>query len=307
MDNALLIGKQILIMFIILAIGAGCALKGLITKDGTKQLSSVELHIVNPFLIFMSYQTAEHSSELLGNLAWAFLLAAVTFAAAIIFTTLVIRPSREDCDIERFASVYSNCGFIGIPLVNGIYGAEGVLYLTAYVTLFNLLVWTHGYMIMKGEKDFSAFMKALRNPSVIAVFLGLICYLAKLKLPEIPAASFEGIASLNTPMAMLIAGAAAAQTSFIKAVKNKGLYLVCAMKLVIVPAVCFAIMRLIPAPPLVIMVITIAAACPAATTGTMFAVLFNKKPERLSEYFAVTTLLSGLTLPLVTAAATAMI
>lgn len=286
-------------MFIMLAIGAGCGLKGIITKDGTKQLSAVELHIVNPLLIFMSYQT-EYSGELMGGLLWAFLLAAVSFAAAIVLTTFFIRPNREDYDIERFASVYSNCGFIGIPLINGIYGSEGVLYLTAYITLFNLLVWTHGYMVMKGERDLSEFFKALRNPSVIAVVIGLTCYLARIRLPEIPAASFEGIASLNTPMAMLIAGAAVSQTSFLKAFKNSGLYLVSGMKLIAVPIVCLLILKLFPAPPMVATIIVIACGCPTATTGTMFAVLFNKKPERCSEYFAVTTLLSGLTLPLIT-------
>ena len=99
---------------------------------------------------------------------------------------------------------------------------------------------------------------------------------------------------------MIIAGAAASQTNFIKALKNRGLYLVVAMKLFIVPAACFAVMRLTGAPDTVLIVVTIAAACPAATTGTMFAVLFDKKPERCSEFFAVTTLLSGLSLPVIT-------
>lgn len=300
LENGIIIAKQILIMFIILVIGVGCGLKGLITKEGTKQLSLVELHIVNPLLIFMSYQS-EYSSELLGGLAWSFLLSALTFAIAIAFSTLAVRKSREDFDIERFTCVYSNCGFIGIPLISGIYGEEGVLYLTAYITLFNFLVWTHGYMTMKGERDFSSFVKALRNPSVIAVFVGLICYLTNLRLPEVPAASFEYITQMNTPMAMLIAGATASQTSFVKAMKNSGIYLVSFMKLLIVPMLCFFAMMFIPAPKMVIMVVTIACACPAATTGTMFAVLFNRKPERCSEFFAVTTVLSGVTLPVVTA------
>lgn len=305
LDNALLIVKQILIMFIMLSVGIGCGLKGLITRDGTKQLSTVELMIVNPLLIFMSYQS-EYSKELLHGLLWAFLLAAISFAATIIASTLIIPRSREDFDLERFSSVYSNCGFIGIPLINGIYGDEGVLYLTGYITLFNILVWTHGYMVMKGQRDLSAFFKALKNPSVIAVAIGLICYLTGLRLPEVPAKALDGLASLNTPLAMLIAGSAASRTSFIKAFKNSGIYIVSAMKLLVMPIMCFGIMRLTGAPPMVITVITIACACPVATTGTMFAVLFNKKPERCSEFFAVTTILSGVTLPLVTAFAGAM-
>ncbi len=287
-------------MFIIMLLGGACGFKGIITRSGLKQLSTVALHIVNPLLIFMSYQT-DLNRKLLGGLAWSFGLSAISFAAAIAFSTLVIRRTRPDFELERFASIYSNCGFIGIPLINGIYGQEGVLYLTAYITLFNLLVWTHGYMLMKGSRDFKAFLNALKNPSVIAVVIGLICYLTNLRLPEIPASSLELVTSMNTPLAMLIAGATASQTNLLKAMKNSGIYIVCGMKLIAVPALCYAIMRLTHAPELVVMTLTVACGCPVATTGTMFAVLFDKKPERCSEFFAVTTVLSGLTLPLLTA------
>lgn len=305
LDAGLLIGRQIVIMFIILVIGAGCYMKGLITKEGTKQLSAVELHLINPLLIFMSYQT-EYSSRLLKGLLWSFGLSAVAFALAILISTLAVRRGREDAALERFSSVYSNCGFIGIPLINGLFGSEGVLYLTAYVTLFNLLVWTHGLMQMKGERDFSALLKALRSPSVIAVFLGLICYLTQLRLPAVPLQSLRYISDMNTPLAMIIAGASAAQTNFIKAFKNSGIYLVCALKLLVIPLICCAVISLLPAPPLVITVVSIACACPVATTGTMFAIMFDRKPQRCAEFFAVTTVLSGLTLPIVTMAASAL-
>lgn len=290
-------------MFIIMVIGGACGLGGLITKEGTKQLSKVELHIVNPLLIFMSYQT-ELNKKLLKGLAWSFGLAVLSFAAAIVLATLLIPKKRPDFEIERFASIYSNCGFIGIPLINGIYGQEGVLYLTAYITLFNLLVWTHGYMLMKGKRDLSAFLNALKNPSVIAVIVGLTCYLTGLRLPSVPAASLDYITGMNTPLAMLIAGAIASQTNFFKAMQNSGIYIVCGMKLLLVPAACYGLMRLTHAPELVVMTLTIASACPVATTGTMFAVLFDKKPERCSEFFAVTTVLSGFTLPILTAVCT---
>ncbi|MBR1738758.1 MAG: AEC family transporter [Ruminococcus sp.] len=286
-------------MFIILAVGAVCSLRGLITEEGTKQLSAVELHIVNPVLIFMSYQT-EYSSRLVHGLMWSFVLSAVSFMVMLLAAALLVPGKREDKDIERFSAVYSNCGFIGIPLINGIYGSDGVLYLTAYVTLFNLLVWTHGYMQMKGEKDFSSLLKALRSPSVIAVFLGLICYLSGLRLHSVPSSALSYISGMNTPLAMLIAGATAARTNFIKAFRTSGIYLVAVLKLLVLPALSFFVIRLLPAPELVLMVVLIASACPVATTGTMFAIMMDRKPKRCSEFFAVTTVLSGLTLPLMT-------
>lgn len=291
--------RQIVIMFIILLIGFGCSMKGLITKEGNKQLSAVALHIVNPLLIFMSYQS-DYSSKLLRGLLWSFLLSGLSFALIIGLSTLLIKKKRPEHDLERFSAVYSNCGFIGIPLIRGIYGDEGVLYLTAYITLFNILIWTHGLMTMKGSKDMKSFLNSLKAPSVVAVFIGLIFYLLQIRLPDFLRKSLQYVSDMNTPLAMLIAGSAAAQTNVVKALKNSGLYIVAALKLVALPLAAMALLHFIPAPHMVQMVVLIASACPVATTGTMFAIQYDKNPERCSEFFAVTTLLSGLTLPVVT-------
>ncbi|MCR5019480.1 MAG: AEC family transporter [Ruminococcus sp.] len=287
-------------MFIILIIGLGCSMKGLITKEGNKQLSKVALYIVNPLLIFMSYQDCEYSSTLLKGLLWSFLLSGISFGVMILLSTLIISQKRPEHSLERFSVVYSNCGFIGMPLIRGIYGTEGVLYLTAYITLFNILVWTHGYMTMKESRDFKSFVKAASSPSVIAVFIGLVFYLAQIRLPDVLHTSLQYVSDMNTPLAMLIAGSATAQTNIIKALKNKALYMVSVYKLLALPLVAFLLVHFLPAPHMVKMVVLIASACPVATTGTMFAIQFDKNPERCSEFFAVTTLLSGITLPIVT-------
>lgn len=299
MGAGLVIGKQILIMFIILALGVVCNLKGVITKDGTKSLSVVELNIVNPVLIFMSYQT-DYEPALLKGLMWAFALSAISFAAAIPLATVMVPKKSRYSVIQRFSIIYSNCGFMGIPLIMNIYGKSGVLYLTAYITLFNLLVWTHGYIMMKGQRDFSTLVKALLSPSVIATVLGFVFYITNIRLPQIPYKAMDYISSMNTPLAMLIAGATVAQTNILKAFKGIEIYRVCVGKLIIVPAVTFALVWLTPTPDVVKMVVTIAAGCPVATTGTMFAITMDRHPQKCSEFFAVTTVLSGLTLPLVT-------
>ena len=136
MNAGQVIGTQILIMFIILMLGVVCNLRGIITKDGTKSLSVVELNIVNPILIFMSYQS-EYRSELMTGLMWSFILSLVSFALAITLAMVFVPKKSDYSVVQRFSVIYSNCGFMGIPLVKNIYGDEGVLYLTAYVTIFN--------------------------------------------------------------------------------------------------------------------------------------------------------------------------
>lgn len=303
MEYGFIIGERIIIMFIILLIGAFCYMKDLITKEGTKQLSVVELNLVNPILIFMSYQK-DYESDMANNLLWAFILSAVSYAVAIVLSYLLVSKKQKSFSIERFSVVYSNCGFIGIPLINGLFGAEGVLYLTAYVTFFNFLVWTHGLMTMKEKIDFSSALKAIKAPSVIAIFLGLICYFTRLHLPSIPAQALQYISDMNTPLAMIIAGATAAQTNILAVFRKPRNYLICFYKLLAIPLIAFLVIRLFNVPSIVCTTLTVAAACPVATTGIMFAITLDKDSEKCSEFFTMSTLLSALTLPLVTIIAT---
>lgn len=304
LEYGILISERIIIMFSILLIGALCYKMGLITKEGTKQLSEIELKLVNPILIFMSYQK-DYDSKMTKNLIWAFVLSAVSFVIAICLSYLFVGKKNKEYVIERFTMVYSNCGFMGIPLINGIFGPEGVLYLTAYVTVFNLLVWTHGLMSMKEQVDFSSAVKALKSAAVIAVFIGLPCYLLQIRVPSVASQALQYVSDMNTPLAMIIAGATTAQTNVLKMFKKPRNYLVCFYKLLLVPMIVFAVIRLFHLPTIVIATITIVTACPAATTGIMFALTLNKNAEKCSELFSMSTLLSALTLPVVTIVATA--
>lgn len=299
MEYGIIIGERILIMFIILLIGSFCYIKGLITKEGTRQLSAIELNLVNPILIFMSYQK-DYDSDIAKNLLWAFILSALSFIIAISLSYILVRNKREGFSVERFSIIYSNCGFIGIPLINGLFGSEGVLYLTAYITFFNLLVWTHGIMTIKEKIDFSSALNALKSLSVIAVFAGLICYLIQIRIPSVPAQALQYIADINTPMAMIIAGATAAQTNILLAFKKPRNYLICFYKLLLIPLIAFLVIRLFDVPSIVSSTITVAAACPLATTGIMFAITLDKDSEKCSELFTMSTLLSAITLPIIT-------
>ncbi len=301
MENAKIIGMRVIIMAIILIIGAIAYKTKVVSKEGTKQLSAVELNIVNPLLIFMSYQTDYDPARLKG-LMWTFLLSIISFAITIALAMLIKRKGAENYSVERFSCIYSNCGFMGIPLISALFGSNGVLYLTAYITVFNLLVFTHGYMLMKEQTDFSAFKSALRSPTIIATIIGLILYVTNIRIPSVSGEAFQFVADMNTPLAMLIAGATAAQSNLIKALGDRKILTTAFCKLILLPAIVVGVMKLMPAaiPNMPKIIVCIACACPAATTGTMFALLFDKNAKRCSEIFALTTILSLITLPVIT-------
>lgn len=291
--------NQIIIMFIIVIIGVICYKAKLITDEGKKQLSSLVMYIVNPLLIFLSYQT-DFRTDLLEGLIWTTIMAALTYAVFILLTRVIIRDKdNRETAIERFSVIYSNCGFMGTPLIFGVFGSEGVFLQNGFITVFNLCVWTHGIMSMKGQRDKSSVLRAFKTPALIAVFSGLICFFLQIRLPEIPYNALNHIAEMTTPLAMLVAGASVAGSNIIKSLKNPRIYLITFFKLIAFPLVALLIMLLLPAPETAKLITLIEIACPTAAIGMMFAINFNKNAEYSSQIFTVTTLLSMITLPFI--------
>ncbi len=187
--------QQTIIMFIIVFIGALCYKFGLITENGKKQLSSLVMYIVNPLLIFLAYQT-DFNTELLEGLAWTALMAVILYVVFIPLSHLILKDKENrEAAIERFSVIYSNCGFMGTPLILGVFGSEGVVLQNGFITVFNIFVWSHGLMIIKSEKDSKSVFKAFKTPALIAVLLGLICFFLQLRLPEIPLTALEHVAA----------------------------------------------------------------------------------------------------------------
>ena len=171
-----IIVNQILKMLLLLLLGCLCFRMRLIDENGSKVLANMLLMVVNPMLAIVSLQT-EYSAHLAQGLLVAYLLAFLTHLVAAILSTVLIRTTgNPDCGIDRFASMYSNCGFIGIPLVQSILGNEGVLYLTAYMTVFNFFSWTHGIMIMTGTFSLKELKKGLLSPMIFASILGVVFF-----------------------------------------------------------------------------------------------------------------------------------
>lgn len=300
MSLAVVSFNQIMIMFIIIIVGVICYKTGLIEKETNKKLADLVLMVVNPLVIFISYQR-EFETELVKGLLLSLLLALITHIFGILVAAVLLRnkKNRDQLVLERFAVAYSNCGFIGIPLVNGIFGSEGVFYLTAYMTIFNLVVWTHGVITVSGKSDIKSVVKAILSPSVIATVSGFILFIFRVLLPKPLYEAIDYIGGMNTPMAMLVAGATIAQTDIRKLILKPRIYYVAFLKLLLLPIAVLLMFCTLNIPKIVLLTVVLAAACPTAATINLFALRFNKDYRYASEMFAITTILCSLTIPLV--------
>lgn len=315
MSTSIITFNQILIIFIIIGIGVICYKTKLIDDETNSKLSNILLQLVNPMVIFVSYQR-EFERDLLEGLLVSLLLSIITHLVSILISYLLIRKKRikreiidgvkvkryvknDDVEVERMSCIYSNVAFMGIPLMNGIFGSEGVFYATASITIFNVFLWTHGVMMMSGSEkwDLKSILKKLASPSIIAIILGMICFLFQIKVPAIVNDAFQQIANLNTPFAMLIAGVTIGKTDFKRIFTNYRIYFIAFLKLLFIPGVLLLIYSLFPIDYKVFTTAVILAGAPMATTGILFAIKYEKNAVYSAEIFTVTTLLSAVTIP----------
>ncbi|MBH1939496.1 AEC family transporter [Mobilitalea sibirica] len=309
--------NQILVIFVIILIGVVCYKIKLIDEATNSKLSNILLLLVNPMVIFVSYQR-EFSTDLMEGLLISLVLALVTHIMSIIIAYVLIKKKKrkkivmdgivikkwvenEDVEVERLSSVYANVGFMGIPLVNGIFGTEGVFYVTASITIFNVFLWTHGVIMMQGSSEWSlkSMLKKLMSPSIIAIVIGLVFFLLQIRVPQVMYQAFSHIAGINTPFAMLIAGVTIGRTNILKLLTKYRVYFVTFLKLLLIPIILLMIYSRFPINEKVLITAIIMAAAPSATTGILFSIKYEKNSILAAEIFTVTTLLCAVTIPFI--------
>lgn len=299
----IIIINQILKMLLIMLVGYVCYRAGLVDQQGNKTLANLLLMVINPIVALMALQT-EYRPELVSGLLMAYLLAFITHVIGIILSNILIkRTGNPDYSIERFSAMYSNCGFIGIPLVQSILGSEGVIYLTAYMTVFNIFSWTHGIILMTGKASWKDLKKGLLSPMLIACIVGPILFFTRVRFPAVMGDALNYIGAMNTPLAMMIAGISVAQTDLLSMFRKKRLYMITLVKLFVLPLIMLAILVLIRVNTTVAYTILVASACPVAATCTAFSLRFQKNYRYSSEMYALSTLCSLISIPILIYAA----
>ena len=221
----ILIFEQLVKMFFIMVLAFICYRIGLVDQNGNKNVSNLLLMVVNPILIITVYQTS-YDPELVRGLLFAFAAAAVTHVLGILISGVLIRSGGgTDTCIERFSAMYSNCGFIGIPLIGSVLGDTGIFYFS----------WTHGVMLMEGKFSLKNLKEGALSPMFIATCLAVVLFFARLEIPAVLLDSMNYVADMNTPLAMMVAGFSVAQADIGKMCRNLRLYYTSALKLLVFP------------------------------------------------------------------------
>lgn len=300
-ESFVTVTQQVAVLAVLIGVGFVCGKARLLNEQAVKGITNVVLYIVNPCVIIASFQR-EWDAALLVNLLVMAGLALFVHVVAIVAGGLLIRD-RDGARraVLRFGAVFSNCGFMSLPLQQALLGADGVFYGAAFIAVSTLLAWTYGLVSMSGDRRALSARHIVTNPGIIGTSIGLVLFLLSVRLPPLIAQPVDYLAALNTPVPMLIIGFYLAQTRLGQMLRDKGLYLSLLVRLILTPLVTLAVLLLLRVDSTVAVATSVAAAAPAAATTTMFATKFGRDPVLSVNLVSLTTVASLLTMPVMIA------
>jgi predicted permease len=295
--------EQILILFLILMAGFAARNWRIIDDTVTKGLSSLLLKLAVPALIIDSLQRS-FSRELLWESGQILVISLCVYAGSILFALLVGRlpgTKEEDLGVVRFATVFSNVGFMGYPVVLAVLGQESLFHAAVFNLPFNFLSFTVGILLITGgsSQKHNLNWRVFLNPALVAVAVGFLLFLFSINLPHALGETIRQVGSLTTPLSMIVVGSTLYGMQWRDVFGNWVIYLVSAVRLILAPLVVWGILGRFVHNPLLVSVPVLLIAMPVAVNSVLFAEEYDANSKLASQVVFLSTLLSILTIPLI--------
>ena len=295
-NSFLTVTQQGLTLLLMISAGFILSKKNIVQEQGIKQMTNILLYLVSPMVILRAFDMPFDPNLFVG-LGVAVVCAIITHLLGITLGFLFIRKRLgESKPIYRFAVIYSNCGFMALPLIQATIGNEGLFYGVAYVFVFTIFVWTQG-MHMICHKRISLW-QIIINPGIIGTGIAIILFVFSIKLPDFIKNTVDILSGVNTPLAMIIIGASLAGVSWDKTFFKKEILISTMLRLLIIPGVLYFILSFFNPQETIYKACMISASAPIAAYLPLFSAKYEKDTELAGKLVAFSTVCSMITMPI---------
>ena len=320
LDSFLAVSEKVGLLFILIAVGFLCQRTKLLTEEANKCMADIVMYFVTPCVIITAFGSTLYAKEellqILKNIGIVAIISAVVHIIMILAVTFLFRFRNENKRrLMRFSAVFSNAGFIALPLAQALIDTptshEGALYAAVYLAVFNIVLWTWGLIDMSGDKKALNVKKIILNPGIIGVVVGMILFTSPLYvnigdtagivLPSVIMDAISAMGALNLPLPMLMVGFYLGKANLIEAFKDGWSYLCIALRLIIFPLAVLLVCYLLGVRGNVLTVSVIGASAPVGATATIFSAKFNRDTELSVRLVSLSTILSMITMPIIIA------
>ncbi|MGN1280462.1 MAG: AEC family transporter [Succinivibrio sp.] len=287
-------------LFLLVVIGFVCNKLKYMDVDFSRKFSSLILNVTAPFLILSSVMgevlpKPEDIPPVLtaGLLSYAFL-----FVVSFTLSKFICKDA-DKIGSYRFMLIFGNINYIGFPVLSALFGSTAIFYAAVVTIPFNILIFMFGVpIITSGKGKFEFKWRTLFSPCLIATYITIVIVCLQAKMPAEVSKACSLVGSMTVPGSLLIIGATLAGIPILKMIGNLRMYILTAVKLLVIPAVLLVIYRVSPLDYKYAQVLVVLFGMPVASIGTMLCLKNNIDGSTMSEGTFLTTLLSVISIPL---------
>jgi len=290
----------IITLALLLLVGFIAGKARIIDEVSTARLSTVTVKIGQPFLIINGMLGLERSAE---NLKTGLTVLLISVGMHVVMSVVAYLFAKgvknfDERKLSEFAMIFANCGFIGFPILESIFGESGLFYGAFYIFSFQVISWTWGIMILARKRDDIKLTpkKIIINFGTVPSVIGFLIFLSGLSLPPSVLSLCSYLGSICTPLSVLITGANLARRSFRKMFTSKPVYLVNFVKLIVMPLIITTLMWVLGFSDTMVVFGAVMAALPCAAVVTMFGEMHSINPGYASELVGSSSVLCIATL-----------
>lgn len=299
MDMSALPTKMV-IFVVLMIIGYIGARTKLLNSEFTKAASKLTMNVFMTATIINSV-IANPPQLSGGELAKVMLACFVSVGFGYLLSALIVRllPFRREHKplMELLISV-TNTMFIGVPVAEPIFGSQAVFYIAMSCIPFNVFLYTYGvWRLNQSGERVKQNWKDMVSVPLIATLVALLIFVLNIPVPGVLKELCSTLSAATMPMSMLVIGSSLGGVSLLDAFREKDLYFVSLMRLVLVPLLTLPVLKLITADPVLLGAMVIVAGCPSAVMVTVLAIQYGRDAEYTSKGILLDTVLSMVTLP----------
>lgn len=286
---------QIIMLFIIVAVGLLLRVKKVFTDPVIKGVNTTVIYVTWPAMLLMTTQKS-HTPETFSDFMLILLMSTLIMGGSLLILYALMRRAKDQRlrPVMAMIAAMPNAGYIGLPIIQAVYGDTGALYLAAYICGFNVVLWTAGVALFTGFSK--STLRAMLNPGLLASFIGVLLFALKIALPTPILSAVHQLGALNTPLAMLLLGARLDTVRFYH-LKGLNLWLCIALKLILIPLIAYGALRLLHIEGMALGVLMLATMMPSASAGQMLAEKYDMHVDFAARGVSISTLLCIVTIP----------
>ena len=277
---------------------------GTVSKDFHKQFSAFIMLVPMPALIIRSFYNTALTAEAISQFGTTTLCTVVMLATLGVVGYAAKRLHRvpSEAHICIYSMMTSNFNFFGMPIVEALYGAEGIFYYTILTALARIVYYGFPpYLLGDGQHaSMKEFIRQMICPPIVAIFIGLFLYLLQLKPPSAIGGWIDGLANTASPLGMMLCGMTLANANLREVFTRPIMLVMCAVRLLIAPAAVLATCTLCHFAPLVLRLAVVYSMLPFGALLPTFASKYCTDEHSAiygSVLVSMSTVLSVFTIP----------